>query len=557
MPKLFIYPKNGDSFIYQLKEEKVTLGRAHDNTVAIPDPFCSSYHAAILQEKGRVYVLDDASKNGTYVNGQRIQIKAELNKGDEVLIGSTRIILDKELSTKVEMSDVSPFSENVNTIMHLDKILEKNNLHTTIKAGIPMDLERMKSEHRAFSVMSKVSGALLLHKPLNELLDYVMDLINENLPMDRGVMMLKEGNPPQMIPKVVRVNNKKLQREKIQVSQTIIDKVVNQNSSILTSDTQSDTRFKAKESIIRSNIRSAMCVPLFNNREIIGIIYADRISLARPFTEEDLKLLTLLSNLAAVKIENSKLIDDVIEKERIEKELDLAAQIQKDFLPKEKPDFPRIEIAGNNIPCYQIGGDYYDFIPIDSSRIGIIIADVSGKGVSASLLMASLRAAIHSEISEKVDIRKMVSKLNDFVHRSSAANCFISFFFAEFTVDKGELRFINAGHNPPLIFEKNGGVNRLESCGLCLGMFPSVQYDIKNISLKEGDTAVLYTDGITESRNKEGKEFGEDGLISLVKKNRKLSAQDLLSRIYEEVETFISGVDPMDDMTVVVIKKDS
>lgn len=555
MPKLYIYPKNADSFIYQFKEDKITLGRAENNSITMPDPFCSSNHAVIERENGRVYVRDDASKNGTYVNGQRIQGKTLLNKGDEILIGSTRIIYDKELSTNVEMRDVAPLSENVNTIMQLDHILEKNRMITTVKAAVPMDMEQMKTEHRALSVMSKVSGALLLHKPLNELLDYVMDLINENLPMDRGVLMLKEGNPPQMIPKVVRVNNKKLEKEKIQVSQTIINKVVNQNSSILTSDTQSDTRFKAKESIISSNIRSAMCVPLFNNKEIIGIIYADRTSLANPFNEEDLKLLTLLSNLAAVKIENSKLIDDVIEKERIEKELNLAAQIQKDFLPKQNPDCSTIEVAGNNIPCYQIGGDYYDFIPMDSSRIGIVIADVSGKGVSASLLMASLRAAIHSEVSEKVDIKKMAAKLNDFVHSSSSPNCFITFFFAEMNTDTGALKYINAGHNPPLVFEKGGGIHRLESCGLCLGMFPSVRYEVKTMPLNAGETAVLYTDGITESRNKEGKEFGEDGLISLVKKNRKDSAQELLSRIYEEVKIFSAGTDIMDDMTVVIIKR--
>ncbi len=298
-----------------------------------------------------------------------------------------------------------------------------------------------------------------------------------------------------------------------------------------------------------------MCVPLWNNKEIIGIIYSDRISLLEQFTDEDLKLLTLLSNLAAVKIENAKLIDQAIEKEKMEKELALAAKIQEDFLPKKNPDCKNFLITGSNVPCYQVGGDYFDFIEIDPDRLGIVIADVSGKGWGASLLMASLRAHLHAKVDSQYKIEAMAAKLNNFVHRSSASNSFITFFFCELNKKKGELIYINAGHNPPLVLDKKGKIHRLESCGLCLGMFPTTTYEAQKITLKAGDMALLFTDGITESRNKKEEEFTEERLTSLLQKHSKLEAPKLLKKISEELKSFTSGAETMDDMTIVIIQK--
>ena len=557
MSKLYVYPKSGEELCFPLKGKKISIGRSAENDIPVLDPFCSGRHAFICPSETGYVVRDNASKNGVFLNGERIQSETELKRGDEVLIGSTRIIFDKELSANVAVTEGLSATANVNTIIHLKEILKKKtDIDTTLKAtAAPVDLEKIKSERKAYSVLSEVSKALILHMPLNELLDQIMDLICENLPMDRGILMIKEGNPVQLIPKVVRINDNRLKNQKIEVSQSIINMSIDKHSSILTSDAQEDTRFRKKESIIKSNIHSAMCVPLWNNKEIIGIIYSDRIYLLEQFSDEDLKLLTLLSNLAAVKIENAKLFEDAIEKEKMEKELTLAAQIQNDFLPKESPSLENFEIAGSNIPCYQVGGDYFDFVAVDPSCLGIVVADVSGKGMSASLLMASLRAALQSEVHPKYKLEEMAAKLNDFIHRSSASNRFITFFFCELNEKSGELKYINAGHNPPLVLDKSGKVHRLESCGFCLGMFPGVKYEVRNVSLKVGDVALIFTDGITESRNKENDEFGEGKLAELIRKNSKLSAQKLLEKIHEKVKSFTAGTDPMDDMTLVVIKK--
>jgi len=558
MPKLFVYPKKGESICLVLKNEKISVGRSPDNEIPLPDPFCSGHHAFIYPVESGYAVRDNASKNGTFLNGKKVQAETVLKKGDEILVGSTRIIFDKELSTNVEVTEAPSFAANVNTIIQVSDILKKTDVDTTLRATFtPSDLEKVKSEYKAYSILSDVSEALILHKPLTELLENIMDLICESLPMDRGILMLKEGNPPQFIPKVVRINNDNLKSQKIQVSQSIINTSVGKQASVLTYDAQADPRFSSKDSIIKFNIHSAMCVPLWNNREIIGIIYSDRITLLKQFTDNDLKLLTLISNLAAVKIENAKLIEKAIEQEKMEKELALAAKIQEDFLPKKSPECEKFEIAGSNIPCYQVGGDYYDFIDIDQNRLGIVIADVSGKGVSASLLMASLRAAIHSEVDARYKLKEMAAKLNDFVHRSSAPNTFITFFFCELDKKTGELKYLNAGHNPPVILDKKGKIHRMESCGLCLGMFPAVSYEVKKATLKPGDLALLYTDGIVECRNKNEEEFNEERLISQVQKNFKLPAQKILEKICDEINSFSSGRPQMDDMTLVIVKRTS
>ncbi len=556
MPKLYIYPKEGDTFQFLLPQDKVSIGRSSDNDIPLPDPFCSGHHAFFYPVDQGYAIRNNNSKNGTFVNGKRIAAEFELKKGDEILVGTTRIIFDKEISSNVEVTDAPSPSANVNTIMHLDDVLKKHDISTTIRAAArPIDIEQIKLEHRSLAVINEVNKALLLHKPLNELLEHIMDLITENLPMDRGILMLKQGNPAQLIPKVIRINNERLKNQKIQVSQSIINMAINKHSSLLISDVQEDSRFKAQDSILKMNIKSAMCVPLYDNKEIIGLLYTDRISLMKQFADEDLELLTLLSNLAAVKIENSRHIEQEKEKEQIEKQLELAAQVQKDFLPKQNPDCEQFEITGANIPCYQVGGDYYDFIDIDEERIGVTIADVSGKGVSSALIMAQLRASLHTQVSPVYDINEMATKLNTLVHASTATNVFITFFYGELNKKTGEFFYINAGHTPPIILDKKGHIARLDTCGFCLGMFPTADYEVRTTSLEKGDTALFFTDGFTECRNKDNEEFNEDRLGKLLKKHHKLTSQKLLEKIYDEVNVYTKGTEQMDDMTLVVVKR--
>lgn len=241
--------------------------------------------------------------------------------------------------------------------------------------------------------------------------------------------------------------------------------------------------------------------------------------------------------------------------QRIGKDLDLAAKIQKQFLPSRDPRLEKFEISGSNVSCYEVGGDYYDFVPVDPYRLGIAVGDVSGKGIGAALLMASLRAAFRAEVHPRYRIEAMAAKLNDFVHQSSAVSSFVTFFYCEIGRESEVVRYVNAGHNPPVVLRTDGSLENLESTGFCLGMFPGAVYEAKSIRLRSGDIAVIYTDGIPDSRSAEAAEYTLDRLISIVRGQARLSALEIASAVVEDVKRFAGQAQPFDDQTLVVIKR--
>lgn len=240
---------------------------------------------------------------------------------------------------------------------------------------------------------------------------------------------------------------------------------------------------------------------------------------------------------------------------RIEKDLELAARIQKDFLPRHDPRMELFEISGANVSCYEVGGDYYDFVPIDSHRLGIAVGDVSGKGIGAALLMASLRAAFQAEIHPGYRIEHMAARINDFVHHSSALSSFITFFFCQIDRESDELLYVNAGHNPPLVLRADGTEERLASSGFCLGMFAGSVYEVKSIRLQAGDVVVLYTDGIPDCRDADEAEYSMERMAALLRLTARESAAAIVAAVTADVKSFIGRARQFDDQTLVVIKR--
>ncbi len=557
MANLYIYPKSGEPSSFPLAGLRVTIGRASTNDIVLSDQFSSSCHAVVVPT-GRGYSLvDQGSKNGTFINGRRVSGEIDLARGDEILIGSTRFYFDRDYQPSVETVEGTTFTHSSNTIIQVKDLLKKPPATGVIvkTPGGGLDLERFQQDQKIVAVVAEVSQALIYHMALDKLLDHVMDVLIQHLPMDRGVLMLKNEATQALEPKVVRVQNAALRTQSIFVSQTIVKTALERNSAILISDIQADEGLRAQVSVVQAQIHSAMCVPLWNNQDIIGLIYCDRASLLEQFTEDDLRLLTLLANLAAVKIENARLYEVSLEKAKQDREMTLAVQIQKNFLPRTEPDFRPYDISGSARACRRVGGDYYDYIAVDKDRLAIVIADVSGVGVSASLLMASLRGALHEKFPGTVDLGDLAAKLNDFVYSSSDSHLFISFFLTIIDRRTDEAAYINAGHNPPVFQPCQGPARLLESTGLCLGMFPDQSYDERKIVLGPGDLLCLYTDGIVESRKGEHDEYGDERLAERLRDLGSLPARVVRDKIFEDVFAFSSCTEAGDDMTLVVVKR--
>jgi phosphoserine phosphatase RsbU/P len=558
MVQLYIYPKTGEPSTFPLGSRRVTIGRASTNDIVLSDQYSSGLHAVIAQTERGYVLIDQGSKNGTFVNGRRVNGEIDLTRGDDILVGSTHFYFDRDVQPPVETVEGTTFTHSSNTIIQIKDILKKpTQMAVPLKTpGGGIDLQRFQQDQKMSAVIGEVSQALIYHMPLDKLLEHIMDVLIEHLPMDRGVLMLKNEATQALEPKVVRVQNGALRSQSIFVSQTIVNTALERNSAILISDIQADEGLRAQASVVQAQIHSAMCVPLWNNQDIIGLIYCDRASLLEQFTEDDLRLLTLLANLAAVKIENARLYEEAIKATLAEREMALAVQVQKNFLPREEPDFAPYDISGSARACRHVGGDYYDYLPIDEDRLAVVIADVSGVGVSASLLMASLRGALHERFPSEFDLSDLTAKLNDFVYASSDSHCFISFFLAVFDRRTHEATYVNAGHNPPLLIGAGGRTETLEPTGLCLGMFPAQTYEERRVALAPQDVLCLFTDGIVESRKAEVEEYGDARLADRVREFGGLKAGEIMERIFDDVFSFSGCTEAGDDMTLVVIKRE-
>jgi sigma-B regulation protein RsbU (phosphoserine phosphatase) len=556
MTELFIRPKKGDPFSFALGDEKVCLGRASNNDIVLSDLYSSGCHALIVPTEKGYAIQDLGSKNGTFLNERRVSGQVDLVRGDTIRIGETQIVFDREYQTSVVIVPGTTFTHGSNTIIQVKDILKKPPKTVLVAGPVgPSDTDKVpEGEEKFAGILSAVSQALIYHMTLDKLLDHIMDLIIQHIPMDRAVLMLKDATG-QLVQKVVRVQSSSLRTQNILVSRSIVQTALEKNSAILVSDIQSDEQLRGQISVIQAQIHSAMCVPLYNDKEIIGLIYCDRASLVGQFNEENLRLLTLLARLAAVKIENARLIEIAIEEERSKRERELAAQVQRRLLPQKDPDFQPYDISGSMRASRQVGGDYYDFIPVDEDRIALVIADVSGSGTPSALLMTSLRASLYSDIRFIKDLSPLTAKLNDSVHASTDTHSFISFFIGVLDRTNGDLSYVNAGHNPPLIVDGAGGFRTLGSTGFCLGMFPSVGFEKETTRLEPGEILCLFTDGIVESRNPAKEEYGEERLAARLRESASLPAREMISRIYDDVLSFEGGSEPGDDMSLVIVKK--
>jgi serine phosphatase RsbU (regulator of sigma subunit) len=239
----------------------------------------------------------------------------------------------------------------------------------------------------------------------------------------------------------------------------------------------------------------------------------------------------------------------------MERELELATEIQQRFQPSAPPKMQGYEFQGISFSCYEIGGDYYDFIPLQNGRMIIALGDVSGKGTAAALLMSSLHAAIHAQVSAKSSLHETVDSVNRYLAENTPANRFVTLFIAELDPERGALQYINAGHNPPLIGRFGNTIEQLSSGGFPLGILPSAEFEVGETHLGIGDSLIVYSDGVSEANNPKEEEFGMDRLIDVVQRNLHASAAGLRDKVESALSAFTQTAPANDDITLVIVKR--
>jgi phosphoserine phosphatase RsbU/P len=310
-----------------------------------------------------------------------------------------------------------------------------------------------------------------------------------------------------------------------------------------------------------SGLGFEIIIPSIIKNEIDSIICLGKKLNNTSYTAEDIEFLESIVNLSLISVQNSELFQQYLDKQKIENELKIAREIQVALLPREIPKFANYDLAGMNLPALQVGGDYYDIIKLTETKLAIVIADVSGKGTPASLLMASIQSAVHSYLKlydeSSFHLDKVTEKINELIYENTSSEKFITFFWGILDSENDSFEYINAGHNPPLIFRaENGDKIQLTEGGFMIGILDfGVSYEIGKINLSKDDIIVFYTDGVTEAINKTGEEFGENGLIDVTEKNKNENTHDILESIKNSIVEFTMGTAQYDDITLIVLKK--
>ena len=339
------------------------------------------------------------------------------------------------------------------------------------------------------------------------------------------------------------------------ISEAVRDRVLGSRQSLLVHDARLDEVLRGRVSINEQNIRTLMAVPLQTNDRVIGLIYVDTPGLVSAPTPKDLDLLTVLANVAANRIEQERLAL-VEEKERLQaQELEQAAEIQRGLHPRFAPDIAGVELAGHNAQCRTVGGDYYEFLPTGDGRVALVLADVSGKGLPAALLMADLRAKIQVLAEEPDDFPRLMARLDRLMAKSCPPNRFVTCFFCILDPATGLLRYSNAGHNPPLLVRSGGAVEELRGGGAPLGMLPGLGYEERECRVSPGDLVLLYSDGVTECASPSGEEFGTSRLVAVLLDRRGEPAAGVAERVCRALAEWSAGSPPTDDLTFIVARR--
>jgi len=550
MAHLRIEQGEGVSFEVELDKDEFSIGRGTVNDLHFRSPWLSRLHAKLVRRRGDFYLSDAGSRNGTFLNGELLRAEQLLRHGDVIALGELQLHFIDVVTSPLRVSNVAvPLNATGTVMINSDELV----FGRYREAPATAELGQIDAAQSLMPALTAAASALISHYPLEELVELVMNLIFEAVVAERGALLLRSRDDEESDLRIAAQRGYG-EGEEVQISRTIIKEVLENRKAVLMLDARTDERFDQAQSILLQGIHSIICAPLWNNREVIGLLYLDHRVTGQMFNEHDLRLVGLIANMAAVKIENVLLLEEQLEKKRMEEQLALGAKIQRGLLPAQIPQIPGYELFGENQSCYEIGGDYYDFIPKGDGKLAVVIADISGKGVGAALLMAVLQASLRSLIHTAAAPAELVVQLNRVLVENSPPNKFATLFYAELDPQAHTIEYVNGGHNPALV-RAQGKIEELRSSGPIVGLIPDVRFESRRISLAPGGVLLLYTDGISELTDADGEEFGTERLIALLREPDPADASSLAQAIRDRMEDFCAAEGPADDTTLVVVRR--
>jgi sigma-B regulation protein RsbU (phosphoserine phosphatase) len=549
-------------YSWELRPGKYIIGRKVGESesvcdFAIQDNTVSKRHAEleVFGQGDRCSLKDIGSKNGTLVNGVLIDSKVDLSEGDKVMFGQAEF--------KISREDAVGDSTSPPTTAKLTDEDPQNSIYLSINEALKPLPTKITEKAELLPTLFEMAKMLAQPDPKDVVLERSLKLISRIIQAERLAILFVSEDQSEVYTSATLLHAGKSPGE-FTLSRTIVNEIMANKNAILIGDPLDDPRFAQQKSIILSEMKSAVAVPLFDEGRVLGILYADTTSPLHRYEDDHLRVLATFGNLIASKLLNYELMEERQSKQVMEAELARASEIQKNLLPKQPPLVEGYDSQAFQEQSRSVGGDLYDAVALPDGSLLFCVADVSGKGMGAALLMSNILASLRILYnSEEFDLPTVVSRVSLQLHNHCRMGEFATMFVGIAEPENGKIRFVNAGHNPPAVVRQGGNVEYLESTGHMIGAFDFVSWDEGTIQLNAGDYMFIYTDGVTEAekeqsgpeRNADEDQYGEERLEELLLGLRDVSATEIVEKVMVDIRRFVGDAPQSDDITMLVVKR--
>lgn len=548
MVKLFSLEGN-KLYDWTLEKGKFTVGRSTQGDLVISDSTVSRKHAEVeIVDEDNISLTDLGSHNGTTVNGYAITGSAKLQDGDIISFGRVEF--------KITIGEKEEFASDGFSVAESSDDDMKNATVLPIKEALQPLPAKIIDNPRVFQAISEMGKMLILPGSGEEMFDKALELLQGAIPTERAALLLSKPGGEGLSLAASRLSGRRASGS-FTISRTIVRELLSQKNAILISDPQADSRFAEQKSIVGSGIRSAMAIPLFDQEEVLGVLYADTTNPLHRYTEDFLRVIATFGNILAAKITNHNLLKERQAKEVLEAELKVASQIQNQLLPAKLLCIEGYSLSAFQAQCKSVGGDLYDVAELSDGRILFLLADVSGKGMGAALLMSNVLAAFRITYdAEDFRLREAICQVSRQLLKFSRPGDFVTLFMCVLCPKTNTLQYINAGHNPPLVVRSDGKMEDLEPSGIPIGAFDISGWTEETIQFGVGDFLFMFTDGISEATNDQGEMYEEERLKRFLLNSKDRSPEELSESVLDEVHGFAGGAPQSDDITMMVLRRD-
>ncbi len=543
---LRVVTPDGVEVVRSFDQDEVVLGRASECDLAVADRSVSRRHARLFRVSGCWWVEDLGSRNGTVVDGVRVLGEAPLEEGSTIRVGGSVI--------SVESGSGRGSPEDPSSGKHARYVPATSLLEALTVKGRPAaeGADRLARVVERLQLLNEVHQALARPWSLQELLAMILDGVFMHLRPEQGAIFLRENDGSYAC---VANRSERETGPATLYSRSLLREVAEKGMAALVLDARTDSRFAAARSLVTSGVRSLAAAPLLGPDGPLGMIVVGSRLHVRQFDEEDLELLTSLASVAAMRIRNLHLAEEAAERRRLEREVALARRIQQALLPETLPEVAGWELWASTIPSRGASGDMFKVVERKGPELVFLVADVSGKGIGAALLTASLEALTAVPIQDGYSPSQILNGGNSLLCDRTPPEKFATAFLGVLNPATGVLTWCNAGHPPGLVLEREGGARRLDATGVPVGLFAEARYEEMEELIAPGEMLVLYTDGFTEAESAEGEELGVDGLVALCRKHRHRAPEEFGAVLARELESFAGEGAFADDRTLVVARR--